>query len=202
MTGFVVQGHKWQILFNCDCLIECIRINVDVVLASDITPTDCWLNVWCIWHTYLETLQECRSRPLICWIIQDFWETCVSRSLKFRLETKMPWRQTPSRKKKAVVFTTVTTNAYQDQINAGFSKVCEIFNVRGIESLKYIREFHTPVCYGGDISTPQNVTLNETNCDWLFDMSVKRPHGRALANESCHLFQTFSRQSEGLATRD
>ncbi len=114
----------------------------------------------------------------------------------------MPWRKTPSRKKKAVVFTTVTTNAYQDQINAGFSKVCEIFKVRGIESLKYIWEFHTPVCYCGDISTPRNVTLNETNCDWLFDMSVKRPHGRALANESYHTFQTFSRQSEGLATRD
>ncbi len=64
----------------------------------------------------------------------------MSRSLMFRLETKMPWHQTNSRKKKAVVFTTVMTNAYQDQINAGFSKVCEIFKVRGIESLKYIRE--------------------------------------------------------------
>ncbi len=53
-----------------------------------------------------------------------------------------------------------------------FSKVCEIFQVCGIESLKYIREFHTPVCYCGDISMPRNVTLNETNCDWLFDMSV------------------------------
>ncbi len=42
----------------------------------------------------------------------------------------------------------------------------------------------------------------EMNCDWLFDMSVKRPHGRSLANESCHLFQSFSRQSEGLAMRD
>ncbi len=30
-----------------------------------------------------------------------------------------------------------------DQLNAGFSKVCEIFKVRGIESLKYIQEFHT-----------------------------------------------------------
>ncbi len=68
--------------------------------------------------------------------------------------------------------------------------------VRGIESLKYVREFYTPVCYCGDISMPQNVTMNETNCDWLFDMSVKRPHGRALANESCHGFQTFSRQSD------
>ncbi len=129
----------------------------------------------------------------------------MSCSLTFRLETKMPWRQTPSRKKKAVVFTTVTKNAYQGQLHAGFSKVCEIFKVRGIESLKYVREFHTlceSVCYCGDISTHQNVTLNETNCDWLFDMSVKRPHGWALANKCCHLFQTFSRQSEGLATRD
>ncbi len=127
---------------------------------------------------------------------------CVSRSSTFRLETKMPWHQTPSRKKKAVVFTTVTTSAYQDQLNTGFSKVCEIFKVCGIESLKYVREFYTPVCYCGDISTPWNVMLNETNCDWLFDMSVKRPHGRALANESYHGFQTFSHQSEGLAMRD
>ncbi len=90
-------------------------------------PTERWLNVWCIWHTKVETLQEFRSRRRIGWIIQDFRETCVSRSLTFRLETKMPWRQTPSRKKKAVVF----------------SKVCEIFKVHGIESLKYVREFYT-----------------------------------------------------------
>ncbi len=101
----------------------------------------------------------------------------------FCLETKMPWCQTPSRKKKTVVFTNVTANVYQSQLNAGFSKVCEIFKVCGIESLKYIREFHTPVCYCGEISTPRNVMLYETNCVWLFDMSVKRPHGRALANE-------------------
>ncbi len=81
---------------------------------------------------------------------------CVSRSLMFHLETKMPWSQTPLRNKKAVVFTTVTTNAYQNQINAGFSKVCEIFKVRGKESLKYVWEFYTPVCYWGDISTKQN----------------------------------------------
>ncbi len=99
----------------------------------------------------------------------------------------MPWRQTPSRKKKDVVFTAVTTSAYQDQLNAGFSKVCDIFKVRSIESLKYVREFYTSVCYCDDISTPQN---------------VKQPHGRALANESYHGFQTFIRQSEGLATRD
>ncbi len=116
---------------------------IKVVSASDVTPTDRWLNVWCIWYTYLETLQECQSRRRIGWIIQDFRETCVSRSLTFRLETKMPWRQTPSRKKKAVVFTNVTTNAYQDQLHAGSSKVCEIFKVCGIESLKYVREFYT-----------------------------------------------------------
>ncbi len=103
--------------------------------------------VWCIWHTYLETLHECRSRHRIGWIIQDFRETHVSRSLTLRLETKMPWRQTPSRKKKAIVFTNVMTSAYQDQLNAGFSKVCEIFQVK---SLKYVWEFHTTVCYCGE----------------------------------------------------
>ncbi len=84
---------------------------------------------------------------------------------------------TPSRKKKAVVFTNVTANTYQGRLNTGFSKfLCEIFKVHGIESLKYIREFHSLkllcccYCYCGDISTPRNVTLNKTDCDWLFDM--------------------------------
>ncbi len=49
----------------------------------------------------------------------------------------MPWHQTPSRKKRVVVFTAVTTSTYKDQLKAGFSKVCEIFKVCGIESLKY-----------------------------------------------------------------
>ncbi len=108
----------------------------------------------------------------------------------------------PSRKKKAIVFTNVMANAYQSQLNAGFSKVCEIFKVCGIGSLKYIREFHTLVGYSGDISAPRNVMLNETICDWLLDMSVKRPHGWDLANESSHIFQTFNHQSEGISTRD
>ncbi len=111
-----------------------------LVSASDVTPTERWLNVWCIWHTKVEKLKEFQSRRQIGWIIQDFQETCVTRSLTFCLETKMLWRQTLSRKKKAV-----TTNAYQDQINTGFSKVCEIFKVCGIEYLKYVWEFYTVI---------------------------------------------------------
>ncbi len=68
---------------------------------------------------------------------------CVSRSLTSRLETKMPWSQTPSRKKKAAVFTAVTTNAYQGQINAGFSKICEIFNLRHRIFKICLRVLHT-----------------------------------------------------------
>ncbi len=49
-----------------------------LVSVSDITPTDRWLNVWCIWHTYLEKLHECQSRRRIGWIIQHFRETCVA----------------------------------------------------------------------------------------------------------------------------
>ncbi len=81
----------------------------------------------------------------------------VSLSLTFCLETKMPWCQTPSRKKKADVFTNVVMYVCQGLLNVGFSKACEIFKVRSIESLKYVQGFHT-VCYCGDISMPRNVT--------------------------------------------
>ncbi len=104
----------------------------------------------------------------------------------------MPWRQTPSRKKKAVMFTTVTTNTYQDKLN-GVSKVCEKCKVRGIESLKYVREIYTPVCYCGDISMPLNMMRHKTKRDWLLYLSVIWPLGRALAIQSS---QTFSRQSK------
>ncbi len=67
----------------------------------------------------------------------------MSRSLKFCLETKMPWRQTPSRKKD-VVFTNVMTNAYQDQLHAGFSRH-RIFKIRLLHtSLLLWRHFHAP----------------------------------------------------------
>ncbi len=113
-------------------------------------------------------------------------------SWTFRLEKRCSGAKPSHERRKPCVYK-CDMNAYQGQLKAGFSKVCEIFKVRGIESLKYIREFHAP---------KRDAKWNETNCDWLFVMSVKRPHGRALANESCHLFQTFSHQSEGLATRD
>ncbi len=121
---------------------------------------------------------------------------CVSRFLTFRLETKMTcMAPNPLTKEESRRVYKCDDERLSGRLNTGFSKVCEIFKVCGRES---IWEFHTLVCYCGDISTPRNVTLNETNYDWLFDMSVKRPHGRALANESGHLFQTFSRQSEDL----
>ncbi len=53
------------------------------------------------------------------------------------------------------------SSAYHDQLNARFSKVCEIFQVRSIE------EFYTPVCYCGDISMPLNMTRHKTKRDWL-----------------------------------
>ncbi len=56
----------------------------------------------------------------------------MSRSLMFRLETKMPWHQTLSRNKKAVVFRNVRRTLIRVRLNAGDLKVCEIFDVRGI----------------------------------------------------------------------
>ncbi len=122
---------------------------------------------------------------MICsnhWFIQELIITFVFfTEMQIRCRDAPP---PPPRKKKAVVFTTVTTSAYQDQLNTGFSKVCEIFKVLGIESLKYVREFYTPVCYCDDISTPLNMTRHKTKHDWLLYLSVIWLLGRALANES------------------
>ncbi len=106
-----IIDHTFCTLPIC-IFVYCSFVVCVIVSASDVTPTDRWLNVWCIWYTYLETLQECRSRYRIGWIIQVFQNTCVSCSLTFHLETKRPWHQNPSQKKKAVVFTNVTANAY------------------------------------------------------------------------------------------
>ncbi len=122
----------------------------------------------------------------------------MSCSLTFRLETKMLWCQTHSRKKKAVVFTTVTMSAYLDQLNAGFSKVCKVLFY--IKSAHYI--LHTVLLLWRHFHAPERDVERKTNCDWLFDMTVKLPYIRALANKSCHGFQTFSPQSEGLSMQD
>ncbi len=74
-----------------------------LVSASDVMPMGHWLNVWCIWHTKLETLKEFRSHHLIEFIGQillDFREMCVLRSITFCLEIKMPCRQTPLERRK------------------------------------------------------------------------------------------------------
>ncbi len=48
--------------------------------------------------------------------------------------------------KEAVMFTSVTMSAYLDQLEAGFSKLCEMFKVCCTGCLKYVQEFYTLVC--------------------------------------------------------
>ncbi len=142
-TGFVVQGHLWGSLS--------LRRHAHGPLAKRLMHT-----------AHLSGNTSVVSKSSLDWLnLYRISGRRVSRSLKFRLELYA----NPLTKEKVVVFTTVTTSAYQDQLNAWFSKVCQIFKVHGIESLKYVREFNTPVCYCGDISTPRNVTLNKTNSD-------------------------------------
>ncbi len=128
LTTTIVQCIVVQTNYQSQLFPEHSCISVlwtTLVSASDVTPTDRWLNVWCIRHNYLETLQECRSRPLIGWIIQDFRETERGRDTKPPHERRKPsclhmWRR-------ALIF----------------SKVWEKCKVRGIESLKYIWEIYT-----------------------------------------------------------
>ncbi len=115
----------------------------NLVLASDVMATDCWLNVWCIWQIKLETLQEFRSHHWIGWM-------CV-----------MSFNDLPGSQTK--VFTTVTMSTYQDQLNAGFSKVFEICKLCGIDSLIYNQEFYTllSVIVG---TFPHGTKLNAIGC--------------------------------------
>ncbi len=113
----------------------------------------------------------------------------VSRSLTIHLKTKMHWCQTTSWKKKAVMFTTLTMIAYRHQLQAGFSKVWNMFL-----SLRH--------SYHGDIFTPLSMTRHKTKCDWLLYLSIIWALGRPLAIQSTHGSKTFCHQSEGLAMRD
>ncbi len=51
-----------EIIEELGLLFQAPTVNPKLGSASDVTHTDLWLNVCCIWYTYLETLQECRSR--------------------------------------------------------------------------------------------------------------------------------------------
>ncbi len=66
----------------------------------------------------------------------------------------------PLTKKKALVFTTVTISPYQDQLKAGFSKICKFCP----------RVLHTGLLLWGHFHTPKHDTAqNET---WLVALPV------------------------------
>ncbi len=137
----------------------------------------------CLMHMAhkVETLQECRSHRRIGWIIQD---VCVAffNVLPGKKDVVMPNPPHEEKKPSCLQLWWRTLS--------GSTKPWILKSMWNISSSRHrIFKIHLSFthrsCYCGDISTPRNVTLNKTNCDWLFDMSVKRPHGRDLANESC-----------------
>ncbi len=78
-------------------------------------------------------------------------DVCVA----FRLETKMPWHQTPHKEESRRVYNCDDVRLSGSTKRWILSLQHRIFKIRP-------RVLH---CYWGDISTPQNVTLKETNCD-------------------------------------
>ncbi len=91
-------------------------------------------------------------------------------------------------------------STYQDQLNAGFSKVCEICKVC-IESLKYVpRVLHTSLLLWGHFHAPKHDAAQNGN--WLLYLSVICPLEWSLVIQRSQGSQTFCHQSEGLATRD
>ncbi len=95
----------------------------------------------------------------------------MSRSLTFPPGNKDAVVPNHSLEKKAVEFSTVTMSIYQDQLNAGFSKVCEIFNVCGIESLKCLRVLYTGLLLWQHFHAPKQ--FNAANVSRLSAISLK-----------------------------
>ncbi len=73
-TAQKVGFWKNPSLFGSNITQHCVVFSLILRCHSH----DRWLNVWCIWYTYLETLQKWRSHLRIGWIIQDFRETYVA----------------------------------------------------------------------------------------------------------------------------
>ncbi len=98
-------------------------------------------NLWCfemndvdpklVQRLYLRNIWSTETEYLL--ITFEHFVNLVSMDLLGHAEsednnfTRMPWCQTPSRKKKATMFTTVTTSAYQDP----HIRICEKIQVRG-----------------------------------------------------------------------
>ncbi len=80
-------------------------------------------------HFELPMCMKCAIQINLPCLALPYTYTIQNYTLMFLLETKMPWRQIPSWNKKAVAFTNETAIAYQGQLNAGFSKLCEILNI-------------------------------------------------------------------------
>ncbi len=92
----------------------------------------------------------------------------------------MPWCQTSSWKKKAIVFTTL--NTYQVQRNAGFSKVCEIFHMWHRLFTIHPRVLHTGLLVWGHFHTLKHDAAQSEM--WLVALPVSQiicPLGRVLA---------------------
>ncbi len=123
-------GHKYMNNISKTDL----RVTSRVVSASDVTPTNRWLNVWCIWPHLSGNTSD--------WLNYTGFpgDLCVAFFNVPSGNKKYHGAKPPRERRKRRVYK-CDTNAYQDQLHAGFSKVCEIFKIRSIEYLKYVREF-------------------------------------------------------------
>ncbi len=146
---------RWKILWYR--LSLCLRHHAHKPLAESLKHTA---------HKIVNT-QGLRSPHLIGWNIQDYREKSVTifNIPTGNKDTMMP---NPSWKEKDVMFTTVTMSTY-DQLNAGFSKVCEICKVHSIDSVKWV--LHTGLLFW------ERFDVAQTKHDWLLYLSVIWPLG-------------------------
>ncbi len=106
-----------------------MKPNTPLVSASGVTPTERWLNVWCIWHTFWKHF---RSVKVVIWLVEL---NRISGRCVFIFGppgNKDAVAQNPSRKKKAFVFTKC-----DDEHLSGSTEHCIFKSMWNISSLRH-----------------------------------------------------------------
>ncbi len=144
-----------------------------LVSASDVMPTDRWLNIWCIWHTYLETLQEFE-------VVIGLVELCrISGRCVCHVLYCSAWKQRcrgakPPHERRKPLFSNC-----DGECLSGSTKRCIFKSMWNIWHLQHrlfkirLRVSHNRSLIVATFPRPETWRWTKRTVTWLFDMSVK-----------------------------
>ncbi len=168
-----LTSRKKYFFFLTETMVASSIVTNIVVSASDVMPTDRWLNIWCIWHTKSGNTSGV-SKSSLDWL----------NYTGFPGDVRVAFFNVPPGNKDAVTPNPLTKEESHRVYNGDDKRLSgsnkrwifkSMWNIKNSQHRIFQirpRVLHTDIvpllwrhCYCGDISTPRNVTLNKANCD-------------------------------------